>query len=513
MWIVLNLRELKMPSKKKYLLWLLLLLYNPFFTTAQIDSTAQVAVDTTKTPSPAGPDKFDLDTLNKPPFDSIFQIRKIYITGNKITRKIIITRELPFQEGDTVNINHLPALFARGKSQILSLSLFSTSDRDFGISVAGYDGHFMDIMIKVKERLYILPFPYLKPVDRSLSEWLFQNKAQISRLDYGLKLTYYNLTGNNDKIKFQFITGYTKQLTLNYNRPYIDKRQTWGLNIGYSIGKTHEINVATNCNDNTTIFIKDKENYLRNFTKAFVELTHRPALYTTHTFGIGYQSLKVGDTVLRKNPYFFKNGLTTIKFPEIYYKLAYQKLNLKQYPTKGFSAELQALKQGINSDINVWQITAKGIGYWPTKIPLTFYSISALGTIKFPLSQPFYNSQLLGYGDLTMSGYEYYVIDGTAGGLIKATLFRQITNFSIKPPIFKSKLASLIPFNIYGKVFSNAGYAYNREPWASRLNNRLLYGIGIGFDIFTDYDFTLKLEFSINHTGNGRFYTDKKTTF
>lgn len=479
---------------------------------AQADSLSR-EVDTSKTPSPAGPDRFDLDTLNKPAGDSIFIIRSILVSGNKITRKSIITRELPFKEGDTVHIKDVPALFARSKSQVLGLSLFSTSERDFSIAVDGYYGPFIDIRITVKERWYLLPAPHLKPVDRSLSEWLFENKAQISRLDYGLKATYNNATGNNDKLRLQFVTGYTKQMGFSYSRPYIDHKQKWGINIGFLLGKTHEVNAATHRDSNRIIFIKDKENYLRNFSRGYLEFTYRPELYTTHLFGIGYQTLRVADTILKVNPDFLKFGQTEIRYPEIYYRLIYQKLNLRQYPTRGYAAELYVLKQGMNAKVNVWQITAKGIGYWPTRFPRTFYSIAALGSVKLPLKQPYYSSQLLGYGDLTMSGYEYYVIDGTAGGLVKATLATQIANFSFTPPIFKKNLASLIPFKVYGKVFGNVGYANNPQPWAAQLNNRMLYGIGLGFDIFTDYDFTLRLEFTFNHLGESRFYSERKTIF
>ncbi len=496
-------------------MWLLILTAAGQVAVAQI-SPAKQAIDTAETPSPAGPDRFDLDTLNKPEDDSIFIIRGIYIDyleGKKRTRRVIITRELPFAEGDTINSKDIPALFARAKAQVLGLALFSTSDRDFSIAVDRYDGDYIDIRIAVKERWDILVLPHLKPVDRSLSEWLFQNRAQISRLDYGVKLTYNNATGSNDRLRFQLITGYTRQLVFSYHRPYIDKDQKWGMNVGFSIGKTHEVNAGTHPDSNTIIFIKDRERYLRNFSKTYLEVTHRPELYTTHTFGVGYQTLRVGDTVLKRNPYFFKQGQQEIKYPEIYYRLTYQKFNLRQYPTRGYAADILALKQGLNNNMNVWQLTAKGVGYWPTSLPLTFYSIAALGTVKFPLKQSFYSSQLLGYADMNMSGYEQYVIDGTAGGLIKATIFRQIANFSINPPIFKKWLATLIPLKIYGKVFGNAGYAHNPQPWASQLNNRMLYGAGFGFDIFTDYDFTLRLEFSLNHKGENRFFTEKKTIF
>ena len=76
--------------------------------------------------------------------------------------------------------------------------------------------------IDVKERWYIFPIPYFKPVDRNLSEWVKQGYG-FDRVNYGFKLSYYNFTGRNDKLKFWLITGYTKQIQFQYDLPYIDK--------------------------------------------------------------------------------------------------------------------------------------------------------------------------------------------------------------------------------------------------------------------------------------------------
>ncbi len=501
-----------MPGIKKYLLWLLFLLGNCMLICAQPGDTGQPA-DTSRVSSSVIPNHFLTDTINRSFEDSVFTIRNIYIVGNKITRRVIMLRELPFREGDSVNIKDLPGLLTEAQTRLLNLSLFSRSAKDFSIKVLDVEGAFMDIIISVKERGYLLPAPHLKPVDRSLSDWLFNNNAQISRLDYGLKLSYNNVSGNNDKLRFNFITGYTKQLQLSYSRPYIDSNLKWGINLSLSLGKTHEVNTGTLMSNKPDFIGGGGNEYLRNFFKGALELTYRPEFYTIHLFGLGYQTLKVGDTVLKRNPYFLNRGITSVNYPEVYYKLVFRNLDNIPYPTKGYAAELLASKIGFSSKMNVWHFTAKGVGYWHLGNPKTFYSISALGSLKLPQKQPFYTSQLLGYGDLTMSGYEYYVIDGTAGGLIKSTLAKQVTNFSIKPPIFKRWLASLIPLKIYGKVYGNAGYAHNPQPWATGLNNRMLYGGGFGLDIFTDYDFTLRLEFSFNHLGESRFYSEKKAIF
>ncbi len=459
--------------------------------------TAQAQVDSSKTTAPAST-------------DSVIIIRKIEIDGNRITRPVIILRELPFKEGDTIKVNSFPALLAQGNTQVLNLSLFSI--KDFSIDVSAVEASFVDIKITVKERWYILPAPYLKPVDRSLSEWLFEKNARVSRLDYGLKLYYYNVSGSNDRLKFYFVTGYTKQLKLSYNRPYVDKKMKWGINFSLAVSKTHEINAGTKLN-NTPDFIGGGGNeYLQKFFETGLELTHRPAFYTTHIFGAGYHTLRVADTVLKRNPNFLNHNATIAKIPELYYRLEHTKLDYIPYPTKGYAAELMFSVKGFNKKLNVWQLSAKGAGYWHLGAK-SFYGISALGMLKLPHKQPFYTSQLLGYGDMTLSGYEYFVIDGTAAAILKASIARQIANFSFKPPILKKWTSSLIPLKIYAKVFGNAGYAHNPQPWATQLNNRMLFGGGIGFDIFTDYDFTLRLELSINHLGQSRFFSEKKTVF
>jgi len=104
-------------------------------------------------------------------------------------------------------------------------------------------------------------------------------------------------------------------------------------------------------------------------------------------------------------------------------------------------------------------------------------------------------------------------VDGVAGGLTNETLSRQLTNFSFHIPGTKWLTGRLIPLKIYGKVFGNAGYVYNPRPGDNILPNTLLSGGGIGLDIFTSYDFTLKLEFSVNKLGQNGLYLQKKSMF
>nr|WP_262903569.1 POTRA domain-containing protein [Niabella beijingensis] len=490
--------------KKSFVVLILILSGCCSAVVAQIDTTIAGMKDANKA-SPV--------TQNDPKIDSLphslekaFVIRNIIFDGNKKSREAILLRELPFKKGDSILIKDIPTLFNVGKTQLMNLSLFHTAN----LSVEQFDPPYIDIRISVKERWYIWPFPYLKPVDRNLNQWLFEKGASVSRIDYGVKLLYDNITGNNDKLRFYFITGYTKQLSLGYQRPYIDKNMKWGINFQVALGKNHE--VMYNTIDDKQQFIKT-DDYLKNFFNTKLELSYRKAFYTTHYFGVGYQSFRYGDSVFLLNPDYLKTSGPRLKFGEIYYRLKYQNLDYNPYPTRGYAGEVMVSKQGFNNSMNLWQLTAKGVGYWQLG-KQSFYSIGASGTVKAPFKQPYMNQQLLGYGDMFLRGYEYYIIDGVAGGFVNATLATRLTNFSFSIPRTKWFSPIPIPLKIYSKVFGNAGYVYNPHPGpTNRLPNKFLLGGGIGFDILTGYDFTLKVEFSFNHLGENGIYLQKKDIF
>jgi hypothetical protein len=57
---------------------------------------------------------------------------------------------------------------------------------------------------------------------------LFEQKGGLDRVNYGAKILYNNATGNNDKFRMWLMSGYTKQVSLSYDRMYIDKQMKWG---------------------------------------------------------------------------------------------------------------------------------------------------------------------------------------------------------------------------------------------------------------------------------------------
>jgi outer membrane protein assembly factor BamA len=488
-----------MLQKKLYYTWLVLLFIGVNKLTAQDPSGEKILpADTDSTIVMPG-------AIASPPA-AAFIIRKIIITGNKRTKAVIILREIPFKPGEQYLLQDLVKKFEDGRKQLMNTALFI----DVIVALDKSEGSLVDVSVSVRERWYIFPVPYFKPVDRNLNQWLFEKNASLSRVNYGLKILHNNATGKNDKFRLWIVGGYTKQFSFSYDRLYIDKQLKWGLTTAFNIGKNREMNYNTIADKQ--VFLKDENSYLRSFMNANVDLTYRRAIKTRHRIVISYNIEDVKDTIIKLNPNFFKSGRTRVQFPEIYYRMSYYDLDYIPYPTKGYAAEVSAGKRGLNNIINVWYLSVKGSGSWHTG-KKSFFNLIALGTIKAPFKQPYFMQRFLGYGDNFMQGYEYYVVDGVAGGVLKGTFTRELFNFSIRTPGVKKHLPERIPFRFFGKIFGNAGYVHNPLPGDNTLSNRMLFSGGIGLDIFTSYDFTLKLEWTFNQLGQNGLFLHRKSIF
>ena len=437
---------------------------------------------------------------------NLFTIREIAISGNKKTKESVILRELPFKSGEVYNLSDLVKEFETGRKRLLSTALF----HEVVVALKGFEGNNIDILVAVKERWYLFPVPYIKFVDRNINQWIVEQNAKLDRINYGIKVLYNNVTGRGDKLNLYLINGYTKQISLSYDRPYIDKKMKWGINTGFAIGKNREVNYNT-INDKQ-VFFKDTNNFVRTFFRAFGEATYRPAIKTRHRFGISYTIEKITDTIVSLNPSYFTDGRDKLSIPEFYYLMNYMDVDYNPYPLKGYIVELYLAKRGLNKETNMWLLSAKASGNWEIAKKL-YFGAKLAGVVKAPFNQPYFNQRLFGYGDFFMQGYEYYVVDGVAGGYAKASLTSEILNLGFHVKRKKDVIPYRIPFKAYAKTFVNAGYAYHPTPETNTLNNRMLYSWGVGIDILTHYDFTLKFEWSFNVLGENGLYLHRKTIF
>ncbi len=431
-----------------------------------------------------------------------FAIGEIIVTGNKKTKPYIIERELPFHRGDTVNLPELVKGFEIARQQLMNTTLFN----DVVVSLKAFRGYTVDVQIDVRERWYIFPLPYFKPVDRNLAEW-FKQDLSFERVNYGFKFNYNNFTGRNDKLKVWLITGYTKQMQFQYEQPYADRSLKHGYKLNFTYAYTREINFRTIGNEQA---FSDTLGGLRRYN-AYVEYLYRPGLRTFNSFRLGWIQEEVEDRLLKVNPDYFGNGLKRVSYPEFQYKQNYYKVDYIPFPLTGWMSEISFLKKGINKDMNLWQLGGKYQQSWKLA-PKTWYALQSIGVLRVPFKQPYVNQRLFGYNDMYLRGLENYVVDGVGGILLRQSLRYQVLKFNWYTGL-KSRGHAMIPFRFYARLFGDLGYAHNPANPENSLTNRTLYTAGIGLDMVTFYDFVLRVDYGFNQLGENGLFLHIKTDF
>jgi outer membrane protein assembly factor BamA len=432
-------------------------------------------------------------TINQ---NGALQVGTISIIGNRHTKAYIIKRELSFKEGDTISIAEIVLAFVKGRERLINTRLFN----EVVIYLKEFRGYLMDVEIVVKERWYIFPLPYFRPADRNFSVWQ-ENHYSLSRVNYGLKYTQYNFTGRNDNLIAWLITGYSKQLELAYDQPYADKSLKHGFGFTVIYNAQKEINSITS--NNQQYFIKADTisyagKYLSEQYNFSLRYYFRPALKVKHLFRFGMTKVHIDSAVSVYNPNYFSNNKRLVIYPEFSYVMNYTDVDYVPYPLKGVIYETGLLKRGINSDMNLLQVYFKNSWSWPIAHK-TYFVTQNWSILKLPFNQPFYNQQMMGYGDFYLRGLDRYVVDGVAGMMVHNTFIRELFNFNI--PFIRRTSHDIIPFHIYATAFGDAGYGYNKNNTGNSLENRFLYTGGFGVDITSFYDFTFKLDYSFNQLG------------
>lgn len=425
---------------------------------------------------------------------SYLVVRNILVSGNKKTRTSIILREISTVPGDTIYLRDLANTLEERRKQLLNTSLFLNATAN----VKNWNGNEADLVFEVWERWYTFAYPIFKLADRNFNQWWVEKNHSLSRINLGVSGTQENLTGRNDELNAAIQFGYTQRFALQYNVPYIDKHFRHGLGIIASYNRNREVNDSTS-NNKQQFFRKD--DFLRQVYIIGLNYSYRRAINTRHQVFVNYNYEKIADSVAILNPNYLGKGRTNVRFIDITYRLTYIKADSWVYPLKGFRLQAEVGKKGLGpwNDVNDVHFRLNMAKYWQLR-PKTFAALGIRSAAKLSNDQPYINQQALGYRDDYLRGLEYYVIDGTSFAILKSTLRQELISFKVKLPIVPKKF-NTVPVRIFAKAFGDGGYAYNKFPGNSFLNNRILYTGGIGLDIVSFYDTCLRIEYSFNQLG------------
>ena len=435
--------------------------------------------------------------------DDSWIVRSIVIKGNSRTKDKIILREVQIKAGDTLQKAKLMQLMETDRQKIVNTNLFVTVQ----VSAIELNEFEIDVVIEVKERLYLVAFPVFYLADRNFNEWWYERKRDLRRTIYGVYAKHSNLTGNNDQLKIRAEFGFVPNFEIAYTTPYLDKDLTSRVSIGalYVINKT----MAYRTWKDKLQFV-ESEKQQRERLYVYSVYSRRKGFYQNQLFELSYTQTHIGDTIAVLNPNYFLMGKTQQNYFLASYAYIFDKRDNRQYALRGYTASFQATKYGLlpSDDVNMLSLSG-GLTRYHSFSKRFYGSYTLRGKVSFPRKQPFLQTVGLGYRNDLVRGYELYVIDGQNYGLVKTNFKYQLFNRTFDLSRFiKIKQFNTLPVATYLNSFIDVGYVKNSfsELNNSRLANKWIVGTGLGLDVVTWYNFVGRVNYSLNGLGERRLF-------
>lgn len=438
-------------------------------------------------------------------------IGKISLEGNHITKPHIIYREIIIKEGDTLTESNLKIKLEQSRLNLLNTSLFNFVYFDKVTDEFGV----INLKFRMIERWYLFPFPIFEISDRNFNTWL--DHQDWRRVNYGGFIKWSNLRGRMEVLNLLIRFGYDERYRLIYDIPYINSKQTLGLTFVTSINQNHEVAYMTE--NNKPVFYRGENYTLQNYLST-IGLNYRPSIFNIYSAIIGYNRFDYSTKLTELNPGYAPVNASQLNLIKgtLYFRNDHR--DSKPYPIKGYFADAEITAQkGIFSDNQKFHNTFlyANLNSYSSFNKRWYWTAGTTFKISKIENKPYFLNQGLGYGKDYVRGYEYYVIDGSnyfvARTSIKYNLVKPHIN-TIK--ITGSEKFDKIHYTVYFNIFADMGAVFskvqNDAPSSiflnnvQTLNNKLLRGIGIGLDLVTYYDKVLRIEYSINHFGQGGFY-------
>lgn len=435
-------------------------------------------------------------------------VDSISIEGNRKTLDNVILRELPFRQGDTISLDKLAETLQWAKEQVQNTGMFREAD----IIYQNWEGESnrVHLQVQVKESWYLYPIPYMELADRNFNVWWVDHNGSLERLIYGLDFTHRNFTGNRDRFQLKFNLGYTRRFAFSYELPFFDRQKIFGLSFKTEMASNRELNYLTKSDKQE--FYKDEESFVYRRFRTTLGLSCRPGLRITHRLWFSYQHNQIADIVAQElNPDFFLDGRSQQRYLSLSYNYSYDTRDQRPYPLKGELITFNAEKDGlglVSKDRNALTFQAKVAKFWPIG---ERWNVAAALRGKYSAirtQQPYNDNRAMGFGDNTMKGYEYYIIDGLDMGMVSTSMrfkvLQKRINFGKLIPVERWRE---LPFRIYLGLNGDAGYVNNPfdRNW-NTFSNRMLWGGGLSLDAVFFFDKVFKFEYSFNHLGEGGLF-------
>lgn len=429
-------------------------------------------------------------------------IGNVTFTGNRVTKTRILSREMTLRTGDVMPMDSVGYHMERSRSNLRNIKLFNFVDVDTCTMENGQ----LHVDVRVVERWYIWPVPLVELGDRNFREW-WETK-DLSRIDYGTFIFWNNFRGRNETVVLELRFGYNNRYQLRYEIPYLNRKQTLGIEFKGGYEQARE--VAYGSADNRRTFIHVEGEYMRRLAYGAIIPRWRPNLYNVHELSIEFTNEWVADTVASLNPNILGKGENLTRHFSLQYELTNDKTDYTIYPLQGHILNIKLRKDGLGilgSPVDMFTAEIEFSKYWKLHPRWYFAHGQKLKVSSFKNLSYLYQRNL-GYMNDYVRGYELNVIDGQHFALVKTSLrWMLLRPKRIRLGFLKTDKLGLIPITIFANANFDMGFGMDSETRATNpLSDKLIYGGGVGIDVSTFYDILWRFEYSVNRSGRHGFF-------
>jgi len=416
---------------------------------------------------------------------SVFQVEKIIIKGNKTTKDFVILNELPVKEGDTVSAVYLDKLKTVVHDNVFNTGLFNyvyVSDSILG-------NHRLILKIRVEERWYIWPYPILEHGDINFTNFLLGENWY--RVNYGMMLMWYNFRGRRDYLKLKVRKGYKQQYGFMYHNPYFLKNRDFSYSIGANFNIRNEIPGGIS-DDHILKYISSPDQIYKNYYAGF-SLGYRPDIYNFFTLSFSYNNSLFNAVVCDSVCSFSRD--TEHQYGDLFLSYTLDRRNIKFYTTKGYYlsmfSDFRSQRNGLS-------------GFFLRYAKLDVRKFTELGRRLFLSNRFFANRLFVSNDNFLITDLDYWTGNNIRGFPVYAYPVNLAFQSSIKYNVLPQKVMKLNfiksykfnkPFlSVYAGMFADAGYCTD--------TNDVLYSYGLTLEVITYYDKLLRIETGFNSMKN-----------
>ncbi len=439
-------------------------------------------------------------------------IDSIKIHGNKKTQRNVILKEIDLHTGDTIGLTQLSDRLNSNEKRLQSIGLFTLSK--INIKNWNTDLNICNIDIAVQENWYAYPYIIFELADRNFNVWRKEQNYSFKRVNYGIAFNHINLTGNNDKLKLKFQSGFTKKYELTYEFPYL--KDKWGISFNVLYSDNKEISYKTV--ENKPVFFRSPDERKIFFQyRTSLGLLHRTNAKTNQIFRAEFLKANVDKVISNDlNPGYFVSGNSTLKYLSLDYLIKYDNTIYPLYPIAGFRLQLNARKEGLgilSTVDNTWvTLYAEKHMNWKNRIIL-----SNRIKVKYNFqhnSLPYFLNYAIGYQDDYITGYQLYVIDGRDFIISNNAIRCRIIDKDIDLGNNLPRQFKVMNLKLFFRF--NLDYGYARDPDHGKnnfLSNKINYGFGPALDFILFNNITLTSQYGITGFGDKGFFFESGVNF